>query len=174
MRSIVFALAVLLGASPAWAHLIGPRHALVQRNSTTMGDWRLDIAHNRFSDELVCRLRARDGHAIYLAHAVGFRFKHGWDVANAVYRLDDGAPRQARDDLPELIVQGTPVDRGGMDNANGGIVWVPFARLAESDSIAIEARPDRAARVFHFRGLIGLHEIAVARGCTPDSRFVER
>lgn len=149
-----------------------PRHPPVARHHATVGDWRLDIAHNRFSDEITCRLRARHGKAFYQAGAVAFRFDDDWDVSQAVYRIDSGEPRRWREDLPELLRIGAPIDRGGVENAMRGLVWIPLRRLAEANNIAIQARPDRAARTFHFRGLKGLYETAIDRGCSPDSRFV--
>ncbi len=170
--AIVLTLAV---SSPASAFpLFGHKHAKLVKTRSRIGDWQLHISRNPFSGEIACQLRSQNNNAVYMAGAVGFRFKRKWNVAEAVYRLDGGPPQQSRDDVPALRALGTPMDRGGMDNASAGIVWIPFARLEGANSVAIAPLRDRRPKMFHYRGLRGLHEIAVARGCSPDSRFVER
>lgn len=163
--------ALLAACAPLRVPFI-PRHPPVARNHATVGDWRLDIARNRFSQDMTCRLRARHKRAFYQAGAVAFRFDDDWDVAAAVYRIDGKEPRRWREDLPELVRIGAPIDRGGVENAMRGLVWIPLRRLTEANSIAIQPRTDRVATTFHFRGLKGLYETAIARGCFPDSRFV--
>lgn len=165
---------ILAVATPVSALTILPHHPKISHESTRLGDWRLEIAKNSFSGEVACRLRARNHKALYNAGAVGFRFKHKWNVEDAVYRIDGGEPHAWRDDLPDLIAHGAPLDRGNMENTSDGVVWVPYERLTEANTIAIEPRRDRRAVTFHFRGLAPLHEKALAQGCTPESRFVER
>jgi hypothetical protein len=151
----------------------------VVRDHVRQGDWRLDLARDRFSGALACRLQTRDGKAIYRAGAVGFRFDHDWDVTGAVYRIDMGPVQTMRDDLPRLLALHTPIDSGSMDNPTGGIVWVPYEKLVSPSSdnktpvaIAIEPQRGKGARLFRFRGLAALHDTAVAKGCAPESRFV--
>ena len=153
--------------------VLAAHHGDVRHERTTLGEWRLDIARDHFSGEIACRLAARDHHAIYRAQAVAFRFGNLKDVVNAVYRIDAGPPRASRDDLPTLLAAGVPLDRGAMDNARAGMVWVPFETLRQANAISIQPRPDRRAITVHFRGLIALHDIAVERGCSPESSFVE-
>jgi len=150
------------------------RHGDVRQERTSLGDWRLDIARDRFSGAIACRLMARDHHALYRAQAVAFGLRHARDVARAVYRIDGGPPRASRDDLPALIAARAPIDRGPMDDPQQGLVWVPLAVLATGNNIAIEPGPGQRIHRFHYRGLVALHDIAVERGCAPDSRFVER
>ena len=149
-------------------------HADVRREHTVLGDWQLDIARDQFSGEIACRLAARDHHAFYRAHAIAFRFRTGRDVSHAVYRIDAGPPHVSRDDLSMLVASEVPLDRGPMDNAREGLVWVPFDVLRRGNSVAIEPGPGLRPRQYHFRGLIALHDIAVERGCTPENRFVAR
>jgi hypothetical protein len=172
LRAGMVLLTAFPGMASAWPFV--PHHPKVTTETTSLGDWRLDIAHERFSGEIACRLRSRDHKSLYRAGAVGFRFKSRWDVAAAVYRVDHSEPRYSRDDLPDLIARGVPMDRGGMDNADAGIVWIPYEHLTRANAISIEPRRDRRAVTFHFRGLVALRDIALARGCTPESRFVER
>jgi hypothetical protein len=173
MRALAVLVAGCFGiASAADAVVLLPKHPRVVRHRTRVGDWRLDVARNPFSGDIVCRLRDAHGQAIYRQGAVGFRFRRSWDVAAAVYRLDGGEPRAWRDDLPELVRLGTPMDTGGIDNPTEGRVWIPLSRLSGVNAVAIQPRLDRAQRVFHLRGFRGLYELAQARGCVPDVRFV--
>lgn len=148
-----------------------PRHPQVVLKKSAMGDWRLERRRNPFSEAMACRLRARDGKAFFQGGAIAFRFPAGWDVHEAFYRLDRGVPQSWRDDLPELVRIGVPIDQGGVVNASAGLVWIPWRKLTEANRVAIQARPNRAARIFHLGGLKGLYEAAVAQGCAPDSRF---
>jgi len=156
----------------------GPRVPFTHRNPPTArhreeaSDWRLEIRRDKFTGEIACRLYARKHKAFFLGGAVAFRFDKDWNTGRAIYRLDGDAPRHWREDLPELIRIGAPFERGGIDNPGQGLVWIPYSRLEEANSIAIEARPDRAPVTFHFRGLKGLYRSAVDQGCSPDSRFV--
>lgn len=169
--ALVAVIAALAGT--AHAGVVPHLGSRITHETARIGDWQLVIARNPFSGGIACRLRARDHRAFYRAHAVGFRFSSRWNVAQAVYRLDGASPRALRDDLPELIAHDAPLDRGGMDNAGGGVVWVPFDRLRGANAIAIQPRPDRREITFHYRGLATLHDIAVERGCSPESSFVE-
>lgn len=163
---------VLLWSSGAAASLaLLPRHPVLEKRKVIVGDWRLDVVGDRFSGKVACRLRAKDGHAIYRSGAIGFRFRSRWNVGQAVYRIDGGRPRVWRDDLPELVTSHAPVDAGGLDNPSAGVVWIPYRLLADANRVAIEARPDRRSRLFHFRGLKGLLATARERGCAPDVRF---
>lgn len=146
----------------------------ITRESIRQGAWRLDIARDRFSVEVACRLRSGDGRSLYRSGAVGFRFGRDRDVREAFYRVDGGAPHAQRDDLPKLTAIAVPMDRGGPDNALQGIVWVPLDALAAGQSIAIAPQPREKPMVFALRGLVALHEIGIARGCVPESRFIER
>ena len=161
------ALSAQVSASP-----LVPKHPALSRYHSASGDWQLDIVRNLFSEQVGCRLIARNRQSFYQGGAVGFRFKRSWNVHEAFYRVESGSAREWRLDLPELVRSGAPIDRGGVENASEGIVWIPFSRLVGNQSIAIQARTDRPARTFRFRGLEELYTQAVGLGCFPDSRFV--
>jgi len=148
--------------------------ASVSHQSAGQGDWRLTIARDTFSGAVACRLKSRDGRAIYRSGGVGFRFYFVKSVTDAVYRIDRGDVRAARDDLPRLINLNTPIDHGSMADPSDGVVWVPYDRIAQARSIAIEPQRGDRARVFRLNGLAALHDLAVARGCAPESRFIEK
>jgi hypothetical protein len=137
------------------------------------GDWRLDLSRDRFSGSVACRLRAHGGRQIYRAGAVGFDVDAP-DVMGAAYRIDGGDPIAARDDLPQLIAQHVPLERGGMDDPSGGYVWIPFNRLAKAGWVAIEPQPGARPKVVRLNGLVALHDLALQRGCAPDGVFVEQ
>ena len=148
------------------------RSATVVRHRTAIGGWRLEIARDAFSGEVACRLREARGRAFYQGGAIGFRVAHGRSAAASVYRIDGGTPRAWRDDLPELMALGTPVDTGPMADPNDGIVRIPWRVLAAANSVAIQAGPHRSPRTFRLGVVHGLRALALARGCTPDARFV--
>ncbi len=155
-----------LGTATAMAHVAHER--------MRQGNWQLDMARDRFSGALACQLRSRDNRMIYRSGGVGFRFYRVPRVTEAVYRIDGGDARAARDDLPRLIVLGTPIDHGSMTDPTDGIVWVPYEHLTQARSIAIAPQRGGSPRVFRLGGLVALHDIAVTRGCAPESRFVDK
>lgn len=171
-RLIIAAVSCALLAGPVSSEVpFLPHRPHLVKYRTDLGGWRLEVTRNPFSEEIVCRLRAKNGEAFFQASAVAFRFPREWRVQRAVYRLDGGEPRATREDLPELVPAGAPMDRGGVENSALGLVWIPYLQLAEAHSIAIQARPDRAPRTFHFRGLKRLREVAAKWGCTSTSQF---
>ena len=101
---------------------LAARHGEVRHERTSLGEWRLDIARDRFSGAIACRLAARDHRALYRAQAVAFGVRDARDMDRAVYRIDGGPPRASRDDLPALIAARVPIDRGSMDNPQQGLV----------------------------------------------------
>lgn len=174
MKASLLALAAICAASSGCAgpHLpFTHRHAPIIRHRQEAGEWRLEIRRDRFSEEISCRLFARNHRMSFQGGAVAFRFPRGWNTTHAIYRIDGNEPRHWREDIPALIRIGAPFDQGGIVNPSRGLVWIPRVQIAEASKIAIEARPDRAPVTFHLRGLDGLYQSAVDRGCSPDSRF---
>ncbi len=137
------------------------------------GDWQLLIARDRFSGETTCRLRARNDEAFVVGGAVGFAFPKNVNTHAAVYRIGGAAPRRWRDDLPELLRLGAPMDRGRVENPAQGLVWLPLRRLDHVNSVEIAPQPGGAPRTFYFRGLKGLYQTALSQGCMPASRLVK-
>jgi hypothetical protein len=175
--TLALALAAIAGAwvtsaSPAQAGLLDRQFTVMQRTTIKQDQWRLDLARNPFSEQLVCHLSARNGRAFYQAGAVAFHFNSRWNTSAAAYRLDNGPPRLMRDDLPELIGLKAPIDRGGLENATQGLVWVPFRLIAPAQAIAIAPTAIHAPRRFPLAGLVALRALAATRGCTTESAFV--
>jgi hypothetical protein len=170
---IMSMLGVGLGASPTEARLLHPKHHEITHLNFRQDGWRLAMTTNVFSGGTACRLTMKNGNAFYRMGAVGFRFPRGLDVSNAAYRIDGAAPRRSRDDLPELIARGTPVDRGPRDQAAQGFVWIPYEALESAKTVTIQPRPDKAVRTRRLDGLVKLHDLAVEHGCTSEHSFVE-
>lgn len=145
----------------------------VAREHYHKGDWQLEVARDRFSGSVACRLHAHGGQQVYRAGAVGFAVG-ARDAAGAAYRIDGGEPFAARGDLLQLIALHVPLERGGMDDPSGGFVWIPFDKLAKAKWVAIEPRPGARAKAVQLAGMEALHDLALTRGCTPDGVFVER
>ncbi|WP_428333322.1 hypothetical protein [Novosphingobium sp.] len=167
-------LAGTIGATSATARIMFFPSDTVARQSTSQGEWHLTIARDKFSGELACQLKSRDGRGLYRSGGVGFKFHFVRTVTDAVYRIDRGDAHASRDDLPRLIALNTPIDHGSMADPSDGVVWVPYDRIAQAQAIAIEPQRGDPVRVFHLRGLATLHDLAIARGCAPESRFVEK
>jgi hypothetical protein len=174
---IAVALALSSASAPAASagfpheNLFKP-HKKVATRRIELGDWELRVSRNLFSGEVACRLNSRDNRVTYQGQALGFRFSKTVNTASAAYRIDGGSPRFWRDDLPALTRLATPIDGPGLDNATGGIVWIPASALSSANRVAIQPRPERRVRDFHLRGFAGLLTIARQRGCNPEARFV--
>lgn len=166
------ALSVTVVATPLNARLPFMSRPLESRHGSALGDWRLRIERNRFSGEIQCRLRFHDKSIVYASHALGFRFSKHLNTSRATYRIDGEPVKRWRDDLPELVDLGAPIDGPRLDNPTGGTVWIPVAKLQDANRVTIQPRPNRHPVVFRLRGFSGLLAIAQAQGCTPDSRFV--
>jgi hypothetical protein len=163
---------VMLGMGFGLTTVTVARAAQTTKRETKLGDWRLTVLRSRFSGETTCRLRSRDGRAIYANGALGFRFRQHLDVTNAWYRLDGGAPHRWRDARPTLARLGIAIDGRAMDAPTDGIVWLPAAWLEAINRVDIQPVPGRKARSFHQRGFTGLREIARAAGCTSEQSFI--
>lgn len=169
--SMMFSRAVIAAACIASATAVAAP-ARSHRFVTRAGDWRLTVSRNTFTNDIACSLRARNGTASFRNGAVGIALGRKRDVSAAVYRIDGGRPRSIRDDRPELLQAGVPVEAGGILNPTGGVVWIPYGSLADANSVSIQPRPGDKVKTIHFRGLRGLYQVARERGCAPDSRFV--
>lgn len=170
---LVMAICVALCGSAA-GHAPPARNAArVDRHRVEAGDWQLLTARDHFSGEATCWLRASNDEAFVVGGAVAFAFPKSWNTHAAIYRIGGDATRQWRDDLPELLRLGTPMDRGSVENPAQGLVWLPLRRLDEVTSVEIAPQPGRPPRRFNFRGLKGLYQTALSQGCTPASRLVK-
>ena len=142
----------------------------VAHHTTHIGDWRLAVETGKFSRDIRCRLRAK--RMVYVPDAIGFRFGSGLDTTDAWFSVDGGEPSRWRDVLPELVRLGVAIDGPNLDAPTGGVVWIPAALVEDATTVRIQPRPDRKPRVFRLHGFAGLREIARAKGCEPESRFV--
>lgn len=132
--------------------------------------WNLQMKRDRFSGQIACKLQAGSQRILFRSGAVGFRFPGAWDTQLAVYRIDGGALKEWRNDIPELIQTGVPFDAGGMENPTLGIVWIPYRTVEHAHSVVIRARPGRRPATFRLEGLSAAHDDAVRQGCQIDGR----
>lgn len=116
----------MLGATTVMARIIIVPPDTVARQSTSQGDWHLTIARDKFSGELACQLKSRDGRGLYRSGGVGFKFHFVRTVTDAVYRIDRGDAHASRDDLPRLIALNTPIDHGSMADPSDGVADCPM------------------------------------------------
>jgi len=144
----------------------------IERRAFALGDWHLNIGKDRFSGDVRCRLRARNGRSLYVADAVGVRFGRRADVMGATLKIDGGQPVRYRDLLPELARLRVAIDGRDMDRPTGGVVWIPSSLLESAKRVAISPRPGAHPRYFSLRGFVALRESARALGCAPEGRFV--
>ncbi len=148
------------------------RTAPVDHHRVEAGDWQLLVSRDRASGDVTCRLGASDGKAFVVGASIAFAFPDETNTHAASYRIGGDAPRRWREDLPELLRIGAPMERGGVENPAQGLVWIPLRRLEAANAIEITAQPGSAPRTFRIGGLKGLRQAAIARGCTPASRLV--
>ena len=162
--------AVLVGALTLGASMPASASQTL-RHRTRLGDWRLTIAAGKFSHDVRCRLTGT--RMTYVAGAVGYRFARHLDTTEAWFRIDGGEARRWRDVLPALSQAQVAIDGRDLDAPTDGIVWLPVALVEDATSVAIQPRPDRRPRVFRMGGFAGVRDIARARGCVPEARFVD-
>lgn len=145
----------------------------IRQGRVAIGDWRLDISRDSFSGYVSCRLWQAHRRAIYRGGAVGFRFPSRLSVSAATYRINGGELRRWRDDIPELVALNSPIDSGTMTRPYNGVVWIPWRLLAAANSVTIQPASGVTPRTFHLAGIRGLRATALARGCSPDTRFTQ-
>lgn len=174
-RSLAIAALAILVASGATASVRVPllsKSSQFVKRKMLLGDWQLQITRGKFSGDIACRLRSRNGKIVYVADALGFRFGKHLDVMNAWVRIDGGEAYRWRNDLPELARLGVAIGGKNLDVPTDGIVWIPAAGLVEVNRVDVQPRPDKRPRTFHLRGFAGLRDIARTMGCTPEVRFI--
>jgi hypothetical protein len=135
--------------------------------------WQLETWHDRFRDSTACRL-SNPRHSLgYVAGALHVLIPGATPMDKAAYRVDGGPARLVRDDLPTLMQQHVPVDRGNMDHPSGHLAWIPFDRIATAKRLEIQAWPGAHARPVDIAGLAALRRTAAEHGCADDRLFVE-
>jgi hypothetical protein len=123
------------------------RAAIVKHAHHHLGPWSLTLATDRFSGLRTCKL-SRKG-VDYERSALVFHLPRKIDTADAIYRIDNGAPFAAAKDLPELARQGFALENDDLANPSGGLVRIPTDRLGLARTVSIETRP--RVRLFSFR-----------------------
>ena len=175
LAGMLFFTAALLCAQTSFAGVRIPvisKARQITSQKAALGDWQLKISRSIFSNEIVCHLRSKNKRVFYVADALGFRFGKRLDTLNAWVQIDGDPAYRWRDDLPELARLGVAIDARNLDAPTDGIIWIPVAKLADVNKIAIQPAPAKRVTLFRLRGFAGLHDIAQSKGCTPEARFV--
>lgn len=136
-------------------------------------DWRLDVKRDAFSGDVICRLRSRDGAALYVQNAIGFCFGRKARVMQASFRIDDGQVMRWRDQLPELARLRVSLNGRDMSSPTDGIVWLPAAMLDGARTVSVQPRPGASPKTFSLAGLAELLGTDDARNCISAGQFVQ-
>ena len=129
--------------------------------------WSLDVRKDTFSGRIACELSSP--RINYQRQSLVIHFPANIDTDDAVYRIDNGPPIQARSDLLELARLGFSVEAGGLDNPSEGLVRVPVERLDGALVIAVQPRPNARPSLFKIAGLAEALAKAEAAGCEADA-----
>lgn len=137
------------------------RDAQVQR--AHIDGWRLEIRHDRFTDQASCTLKK--DHIVYERGVVTFSLGHQVDTANATYRLDDGPVRRVGDVAVEAAGLGARFTSQNLENPSDGEVRIPARELGEAHVIYIRANTRLTHRIFDLTGLADAVDAAQTKGC---------
>jgi hypothetical protein len=133
-----------------------------QSRSTIQG-WRLTVRRDLFTGRNTCRLvrgrQALDRQVLVL------RLPSKVDTTAAVYRVDWGAPMPAVDDRAAVASLGLALWRDDLTNPSGGLVRIPYAKVASAHTVAVEARPRGRIWTFSLSGLPAAVAAAKAANC---------
>jgi hypothetical protein len=138
-------------------------HTTTDARTIQLGRWSLELAADRFTGTIACRLRVSK--AVFDEKAATFEFGHSVDTSDAFYRIEDGPVLAWRSLIPSLVAQGVKVQNDDLANPSGGRVPIPLKLL--SDARSVEIRPDvhHRPKLFKLNGLQSAIERANERGC---------
>jgi hypothetical protein len=125
--------------------------------------WRLEVHRDRFADLVACTLQ-KPG-VTYDRGVLTFRFSHGVDTANALFRIDNAQPRGAGSVAVEAAGLGAHFNGPNLTNPSNGEVHIPADAVDEARKVSIEPNRRSAYRTFDVTGLSRAIEAAKARGC---------
>jgi hypothetical protein len=162
LLTIFIAVSALLFQPP------GPYGQPVKIRRYAQDGWTLEIRRDRFSERTICRLSGRN--LAYQPGALGFATRARLGVADAWYRIDNGAPRSWRDLYPKLYADGIQIETGGIEDPTRGIVWLPLAVVQGAREVRIEteARGRRRISRFRLRSFAVMYEASLRLGCSSD------
>ncbi len=139
----------------------------VQTTVSHVGGWTLRMERNSFSGASACSLTNHK--AAYRHGVLVLQLGEAVDSADAVYRIDEGAPISTRDDELSLALQGIAVHADSLLTASGGLVRIPGVRLLGARSVRVQANSRRAPVAFAIAGLGEALDRAKAAGCAPEA-----
>jgi hypothetical protein len=130
-----------------------------------LGAWTLRITHDRFRDDLACRLSA--DRAEYSRGALVIHLPRDTDTEDAAYRVDDGDPVKVATERSDMAHRGFALELDDLANPSGGRVLVPERRLADAHMVTIQASPLGKAVAVKIDGFSAALAVARAAGCSP-------
>ncbi len=133
-----------------------PTHARI-------GRWRLTVRRDTFAGRATCRLSR--GPLSYERRTLVLTLSPKLDTSLAVYRVDWGAPTPVAADRGAIASLGFSIWQDNLSNPSGGLVRVPYARLAAAHAIEVEPRPGAPVWRFSLDGLSGAVAAANRAGC---------
>jgi hypothetical protein len=144
----------------------GASLAAIQKFSVGPG-WVLSVHKHVFSGTTQCKLQK--GRASYGRDAVVFDLGRRVDTADAIYRIDDGAPMRSRDDQMIIAERGFSLTSDSLDNPSAGLVRIPVERLQSAQVVRIEAQDNDHPMTFRISGLSAALVQSRGAGCDDQS-----
>ncbi len=140
---------------------------VVHTHGQTVAGWRLTVTEDSFARQTTCLLRRAK--ASYGRQALTLHLPQRVDAFTAVYRVDGGAPVQARADEIELAHLGFTLNADHLNNPSGGLVRIPVKRVTGAREVSVKTERQRHPESFRIEGLDKALAAAKAAGCKDDS-----
>jgi hypothetical protein len=141
----------------------GPFAARPAQSRRVIEGWRLTVRQDRFTGRNTC-LVAR-GRQSLDRQVLVLRLPETVDTSRAVYRVDWGAPMAVSDDRAVVATLGHALWRDDLFNPSGGLVRIPYAKVANAHMIAVEAQPGGRIWTFSLAGLSAALAAAKSSQC---------
>jgi len=125
--------------------------------------WRLSVRADSFTGGHVCKLGRRG--ISFTRQALVLHLARNIDTSTAYYRVDDAAPRAARDDQAVLAELGFTLFADDLNNPSQGLVRIPEPIVLNARTVRVETAAFQRPTVFRIDGLAQALSAAHAAGC---------
>ena len=160
MVGLVAALALTTGLF----HFGGPAGGHDVRKHVYHSDgWRFTVRQDRFRGQTTCAIYKHD--IRYADGVITFRFGRGVDTANALFRLDNGPPREAGSVAVEAAGLGARFNGPSLRNPSDGEVHIPADIVGQATTVGLQPNSKSNHRTFNLSGLPRALEMAKAQHC---------
>ncbi len=129
------------------------------------GGWTVTAKTDPFTGGHVCHLAKRG--VDYERQALVLHLSDHVDTADAVYRIDNGAPNLVSADQMELARLGFALHNDDLSNPSGGLVRVPERRVMSAAEVSVETAAFRRPVKFKIGGFAEALDAARKAGCAP-------